>query len=324
MTTEELTENGLHLAGGSGGTNMIQQDLFDGMKRKRPRKAAVCKVPIDAPMIVSFSGGRTSAYMLRRMLDRGERIDHILFANTGKERDETLDFVRDVAERWSLNIKWLEYRREDGEHRTVEVDHATAHRNGAENSPFDQLLEWMSVLPNVRGRACTSELKVRTMRRWLQQHGYEHWNSAIGIRADESDRVIEMKVGCPSYVRMVFPLIDMPTTEADVTAYWRAQPFDLALGQDEGNCDGCFLKALWKLVKIERKKPGTLEWWRDWEAKKADKGQGGRFREDRTFAGAIHLANHPDLPILQDDDVACNCMSGGWKEYDALTQEPTR
>jgi 3'-phosphoadenosine 5'-phosphosulfate sulfotransferase (PAPS reductase)/FAD synthetase len=288
-----------------------QQELFTDIKRKRKRKAAVCIVSDDAPMVVSFSGGRTSAYMLRR-----------LFANTGKERDETLDFVHEIEQRWEVPVKWLEYRRVDGEHRTFEVSYETAHRNSQPDRPFDQLLDWMSVLPNVRGRACTSELKVRTMRRWLENHGLSSWRSAIGIRADESDRAIEMKVGCPSFVRMEFPLIEAGITEADVMAFWKQQPFDLQLGQDEGNCDGCFLKAAWKLCKIEKRQPGTLDWWHGWEVKKAHKGQGGKFREDRTYAGLIHISNHPSL-WPEDEDVSCNCMSGGWKEYDCEQTDDT-
>ena len=50
--------------------------------------------------------------MLRRVLDAyGGQLPadvHVLFANTGKERPETLDFVRDCAVNWGVNIVWLE------------------------------------------------------------------------------------------------------------------------------------------------------------------------------------------------------------------------
>lgn len=45
---------------------------------------------IDGQAVVSFSGGRTSGYMLRRILGEGLRPDvHVIFADTGKERAET-------------------------------------------------------------------------------------------------------------------------------------------------------------------------------------------------------------------------------------------
>ena len=57
---------------------------------------------IKEPAAISFSGGRTSAYMLWRVLQAhgGTLPDHIkvVFANTGKEMPETLDFVRDCGE----------------------------------------------------------------------------------------------------------------------------------------------------------------------------------------------------------------------------------
>ena len=47
---------------------------------------------VDGPALISFSGGRTSGYMLFRILEAygGSLPDdmHVVFANTGKERPE--------------------------------------------------------------------------------------------------------------------------------------------------------------------------------------------------------------------------------------------
>ncbi len=50
--------------------------------------------------------------MLRKVLDAydgclPENIK-VCFANTGKEMPETLDFVRDCAKKWNIDIVWLE------------------------------------------------------------------------------------------------------------------------------------------------------------------------------------------------------------------------
>lgn len=52
--------------------------------------------------VVSFSGGRTSAYLLRQVLDNNDDPSDllVLFANTGKEHPATLDFVQDCADCW--------------------------------------------------------------------------------------------------------------------------------------------------------------------------------------------------------------------------------
>jgi 3'-phosphoadenosine 5'-phosphosulfate sulfotransferase (PAPS reductase)/FAD synthetase len=61
---------------------------------------------IEGPAVISFSGGRTSAYMLRKVLDahEGELPPDVfvVFADTGKERPETLDFVRECSKRWGV------------------------------------------------------------------------------------------------------------------------------------------------------------------------------------------------------------------------------
>ena len=57
---------------------------------------------IDGPTCISFSGGRTSAYMLWRVLQSNGGLPAdalVLFCNTGKEDEATLDFVRECAER---------------------------------------------------------------------------------------------------------------------------------------------------------------------------------------------------------------------------------
>ena len=73
---------------------------------------------INEPAVISFSGGRTYAYMLYKILEAhgGTLPDHVkvCFANTGKEMPETLDFVRDCGEQWGVDIVWLECRARPG------------------------------------------------------------------------------------------------------------------------------------------------------------------------------------------------------------------
>lgn len=52
----------------------------------------------------------------------------VCFANTGKEVETTLCFVRDCAERWQVPIHWLEYRITEAGFTVVDFD--TASREG--------------------------------------------------------------------------------------------------------------------------------------------------------------------------------------------------
>lgn len=78
------------------------------------------------PTLISFSGGRTSAYMLYMALcAHGGALPsyvYVTFCNTGKEREETLRFVHECGSRWGVHIHWLEWiagRGETDENRAV-------------------------------------------------------------------------------------------------------------------------------------------------------------------------------------------------------------
>ena len=268
------------------------------------------------PFTVSFSGGRTSAYMLWRILDAydGElpADTHVLFANTGKERDETLDFIHEAETRWGVNVRWLEYR---SGRSFAEVDYETAHRTNQPGSPFETLINESTVLPNVVARNCTQTLKIKVMRWFLVSQGWDrdfHRRDVIGIRSDESDRTFGIVADKPAYVTPEFPLVAASVTEADVMRFWRRQNFDLRLNQHEGNCDLCFLKSRRKLAKIVRDRPELAEWWVRMETvKDKTKGDGWRFRDDRTFASIVEAARQgllfDDGP---DDEIPCACAAG--------------
>jgi 3'-phosphoadenosine 5'-phosphosulfate sulfotransferase (PAPS reductase)/FAD synthetase len=247
---------------------------------------------LQGPACISFSGGRTSGYMLRQILDaHGGTLPpdvHVLFANTGKERPETLDFVEECSQRWHVRVRWIEWQRGTGkrEYKKLaeewragggnpeelappvpwwrEVSHATASRNG---EPFDGLIAWKQYLPNPVQRLCTQHLKIEVMRLFiLETLKFEEWTTAVGIRHDEPRRwrilgedsrnSREFKVG---------PLVKAGITEKDVMRFWSAQLFDLRLAQGEGNCDLCFLKATAIKQRIIYERPDLGEWWANHE-----------------------------------------------------------
>lgn len=129
---------------------------------------------IDNPTCISFSGGRTSAYMLWRILEANGGLPNdakVIFANTGKECEETLEFIKNCSLNWDVPITWLEYQ--DTESKFELVDFDSASRNG---EPFEALILKRQYLPNVVARFCTVELKVRTMHRYLKSIGWTEWD----------------------------------------------------------------------------------------------------------------------------------------------------
>lgn len=252
--------------------------------------------------------------LLRRVLDAfgGEMPPdrQVVFCNTGLEHEKTYEFVEECAWQWGVPIRWLEYRHEPGRHFFEEVTFPTASREG---EPFRQVIAARGFLPNPVTRFCTAELKIRTTNRFVRQAlGWEKYHNAIGLRADEPLRVAKMHARRQTVVTPTLfgeekkvdrgaqhppgespltPLATAGVSNADVLAFWAAQPFDLKLPVDEasgrtllGNCVGCFLKGAGTLVDIFRENPEFADWWAESETL-VEKGPPGtahaRFRADR-------------------------------------------
>jgi len=269
---------------------------------------------IDSPTCISFSGGRTSAYMLWRVLQSNDGLPQeavVCFANTGKEDEATLRFVRDCGEQWGVPITWLEYQREELGYKVVSFD--TASRNG---EPFEALLARKQYLPSPVMRFCTVELKIRPMAKYQFDIGITDSKSEgettamVGIRADEQRRAAKI----PDKGRL--PLVTAGVTKHDVSAFWRAQPFDLELPNNNGvtmhgNCDLCYLKPTHQVVSLIAEKPERAIWWARMESTHINKAinDSGRFRKDRpTYAEMARYAKQQiDMFDQAEEAVACFC-----------------
>lgn len=266
---------------------------------------------LPEPCLVSFSGGRTSAYMLRKILDAFDGALPggivVCFANTGKERPETLRFVHECAVRWNVRVHWLEWR--DTDAGFEEVGFNSADREGR---TFDALITRKGYVPNAVTRFCTLELKIRTMRDFCRSIGWEHWTSAIGLRYDEGLRVMKALArndAGKERFHTVMPLAAAHVTKRrDVLPFWLGenadpvnltrplpQGFDLGLRDFEGNCDLCFLKSRGRLTELIRANPGAAEWWIDQERRSlASKPSGRRFRKEHTYSELVRAVEAQD------------------------------
>lgn len=288
---------------------------------------------------LSVSGGRTSGFMLWLVLQaNGGKLPNdcvAMFSNTGKENEETLRFVRDMETHWGVHIVWLEYRSgiealgnvahvpADAAMQTFSVvSFDTASRNG---EPFKALIRRRQFLPNPVSRFCTSELKIRTMHRYLASLGWSEgdgeWDQYVGIRADEQRRVAKIRARGVSTetVRetMCLPLADAGVTLAQVAAFWAAQPFDLALQvvngrTPDGNCDACFLKPPAVRIQIFKRRPWVATWWIEAEAEaKTSKPAGARFNKygQPDYASLAAFARD-QLDMFDIDEEALPCFCG--------------
>lgn len=256
---------------------------------------------IESPTCISFSGGRTSAYMLWRVLQSngGLPADAVVcFANTGKEDEATLRFVRDCGEHWGVPINWLEYQHEAPGYRLVDFE--TASRDG---EPFAALVAKRSYLPNPVARFCTADLKVNPINKLLNARELDA-DTMVGVRADEPHRLAKLRAR-----GLLVPLVTAGVTQADVQTFWSSQPFDLGLDFRDGvtalgNCDLCFLKGAHQIQSLIADKPERATWWL-----KQEQLIGARFRSDRPSYGemAAYVSAQSDMFDPNEEAIACFC-----------------
>ena len=267
---------------------------------------------ITEPTCISFSGGRTSAYMLWRVIQSGggqlpcQAI--VCFANTGKEDEATLKFVQDCSEQWNVEIHWVEFQDADPAFKRVTFE--TASRDG---EPFEALIRKRNYLPNPVTRFCTVELKIRSIHKYLKSLGWHHNETMdwVGMRADEQRRAA--KIADKSRI----PLVTAGITKSDISAFWKAQPFDLGLPNMNGvtmhgNCDLCFLKGGAQVLSLIAEKPERAIWWAKMEALAlalASKPSGAVFRSDRPSYAAMaeFAADQRDMFDPNEESIACFC-----------------
>lgn len=276
---------------------------------------------IDSPTSISFSGGRTSAYMLWRVLQSNGGLPPeavVCFANTGKEDEATLRFVRDCQVNWNVPITWVEYR--DDEQGYALVDFDSASRNG---EPFEAIIRKRNYLPNPVTRFCTVELKISVMHKHLRRlwdykkDNQVAWDQFIGIRADEPRRVAKIRARpSPEVVAetMCIPLADAGVSVHDVNNFWDVQPFNLELPTYKGrtlagNCDLCFLKPANQVYTLIQEKPERGIWWAKMEATAlASKPSGAVFRSDRpSYQQMLNNIDAQATLFADEETIACFC-----------------
>lgn len=214
-------------------------------------------------LCISFSGGLTSGYMtnsiLLKYLDEYEVL--ITFANTGRENEETLEFVNNCDKYWQekygVSVVWLEAitHPEHGKgqtHKVVTFD--TASRQG---EPYEQFIA-KDGIPSMSYPQCSERLKTLAINSYRKEVGFCKSKTAIGIRSDESHR--RGGKNTVDKYNIVYPLLDwFPSDKQDVNIFWEDMPFTLNLEEHQGNCQVCWKKSDNKLMLLALENPEKFD-----------------------------------------------------------------
>lgn len=223
-------------------------------------------------LLVSVSGGRTSMFMaIWIWLNWRNKYRTIIFvfANTGAEHPLTLKFVDTCAYIWGIPIVWVEAAvhptKGIGTKHNV-VTYETASRS---YEPFDAVVKKYGIA-NQSYKHCNRELKLAPIHSYACDvfggRPFENYETAIGIRVDEIDRMAQDA----SDTNKIYPLVGViPTKKYDVLRWWKEQVYDLEIPEHYGNCVTCFKKSDRKLATISIENPEWFDKQLGWEFRAA-------------------------------------------------------
>lgn len=248
-------------------------------------------------LLVSFSGGRTSGYMTKMLLDKySDKYEiKVIFANTGFENEATLQFVHDCDTHFGFNTVWIEAVTHSGAgngitHKVVTFD--TASRNA---EPFETMIEKYGIT-NMQSPQCTRNLKRYPIEHYMKSIGWTKWNYelAIGIRTDEVRRVKDAVDR-----QIVYPLVHwFPTDKQDVLDWWDDQAFDLQLLEHQGNCKTCWKKSFNKLIMLHNEDPSQFDFFERME--KQYPRVGAEFAKYDDAPNRVFFRGHTSVKMLRE------------------------
>ncbi|HDD9014601.1 TPA: phosphoadenosine phosphosulfate reductase family protein [Escherichia coli] len=197
--------------------------------------------------VISFSGGRTSAYMTLEVLKIHPDAE-VIFMDTGGEHPKTYEFIKNLSSHFNIKITCLRCVPPAIKYGKFSYEIISIDDIKCDLVPWRRILEHYGH-PYIGGAFCTHRMKQLPFEKYCDEHygkgNYERW---LGIRADEPRRLHEREG--------FHYLADISDFEKqDIIDWWSWQSFDLEIPEHLGNCVFCIKKSNKKLSLAARDEP---------------------------------------------------------------------
>jgi len=205
--------------------------------------------------VVSFSGGRTSAYLCALMIEKfgRENVDFV-FMDTGFEHPNTYRFIKSVRDSLGIDVTFL--RGDFDQPLGVGVGYHIVDDDSVccDLVPFSGMMKKYGV-PYIGGMFCTDRMKLQPFKKYCDdKYGRGNYETWLGIRVDEQRRLSEKKG-----IRYLAEISDFD--KQDILNWWSDQGFDLEIDEWLGNCVFCPKKSNIKLAAAQRDEPEIYFKW---------------------------------------------------------------
>lgn len=267
--------------------------------------------------MVTVSGGRSSALMARHIQTNEKYKDYekvFVFCNTGMERKETIDFLKNIEKYWKIPLVKIEgvYSNELGTGIKYKiVDWNNLNMNAL---PFSKMIEHKNKgifngLPNQDAPYCSENLKTLPAKKLCDNiFGVNNYKIAIGFRKEDMPKRISW-AEIKEQKQKIFPLLTdfkTPISQLDLNKLWKTEKFKLELHGKYGNCELCWKKSDNNL--IENIIFGTR--FIDWYKKEEEKYNSLSFRNHKSINDLVKMSELPrtgKLELETEDDFNCVC-----------------
>lgn len=266
-------------------------------------------------LLVAVSGGRSSAMMAYHIHTSEKYKDFekaYVFANTGMERPETIDFLKAIVEKWGIPLTLIEgmYSNIMGvgiSYKIVDFDSLNMTAVPFEESIMHINKGEYSGVPNSNAPYCSPSLKTRPCEAFAKDiFGSKDYIKAIGFRKEDMPK----RISWPEIKedkKRIFPLLTdfhEPIGLFELNSWWNKQPFQLGINSKFGNCELCWKKSDNNIVEVIRQGTRFVDWWSRMEEKYGNTA----FREKKSIADFVAMSNQPTtMQIDFSSDSQCVC-----------------
>lgn len=250
--------------------------------------------------VVSFSGGRTSAYLVHEMEMKRRLYGwdvHYVFMDTGAEHPATYQFIKDIVKYWGIDLVCI---------RVVvnpKMNVGVTYRVIGLDELKQDLQPWRDMLakygqPTINTPFCTSRMKTEPHDKYCDDtFGRGNYDTWLGIRWDEEQRLTHFSVmkdmfdEKPLQLRPIRYLAELSKKgKPQILDWWKQQPFDLGIEEHCGNCVFCIKKAGAKLWLAAKEHPEMAVAFRD-----VTMSDSVRIRENDVHGKGVLYRNHMNM-----------------------------